>query len=175
MSKIQTRKYDGLFNAVSNGIVEEDKELFCDRLVAELIDRLDGTVYVPLSQAEKSLLATVAQATLEVERQRRALDLCGLRYLLSIRMFVNQNRRGGTNGTATPASGLQTPGGGLTHRIRLSFRYIVWATHSESQDVLLSAATECCHNGNMMWPDAKRLGVFLWLKSADAIVRSSTF
>jgi hypothetical protein len=57
---------------------------------------------------------------------------------------------------------------------KISFRNIVWATHSESQDLLLSAATECCDNGKMLWPDAKRLGVFLWLKSSDTIVRLRT-
>lgn len=36
--------------------------------------------------------------------------------------------------------------------------------------MLLSAATRCCSDGKMMWEDAKRLGVFLWLKSTEAIV-----
>jgi len=87
-------------------------------------------------------------------------------------MFVNQNRRAGMSGTTTPGSGAATPGSGHSrhHRTRLAFRNIVWALHSDSQDILLSAATECCHDGKMLWQDAKRLGVFLWLKSSDTLV-----
>lgn len=48
----------------------------------------------------------------------------------------------------------------------------MWATHSDSQEVLLSAATECCEGGKMTWGDAKRLGVFLWLKNQEVVVRS---
>jgi hypothetical protein len=56
------------------------------------------------------------------------------------------------------------------HRSRLSFRNIVWALHSESEDILLQAATDSCTNGKMVWSDAKRLGTFLWLKNTDTIV-----
>lgn len=162
-------RYESLFdNAPSTDANEADD--FSQATVDDLIDRLDGPVRVPLSEMDKSLLATVAQATLEMERQRRALDTCGMRYLLSIRMFANQNRRAGTSGTQTPASGTVTPGGPVPTRSRLSFRNIVWAMHSESQDVLLSAATECCRDHKMLWPDAKRFGVLLWLRSRETIV-----
>lgn len=57
----------------------------------------------------------------------------------------------------------------VVHKHRLSFRNIVWATHSESHDMLLTWATRYCSNGKMMWEDAKRLGVFLWLKSTETI------
>lgn len=137
--------------------------------VEELVEQLDGPVSMPLNQPEKSLLATIAQATLEVEGQRRSLDLCGLRYLTSLRIFVNQSRRM-VSGTATPASG-QTSSNGLPKRLsRLSFRNIAWASHSDSQEILLSAALQCCGNGKMLWDDAQKFGVFLWLKSPDVVV-----
>lgn len=52
---------------------------------------------------------------------------------------------------------------------RISFRNIVWATHSESHEVLLQAATASCENGKMTWDDAKRLGVFLWLRNPETL------
>jgi len=171
-NKVVSRKYDSLFDTAQKDIPEDDDDLSVN-VVTDLVERLDGSVSVPLSHAEKTMLATVAQATMEVERQRRSLDLCGLRYLLSIRMLVNQNRRAGANGIATPTSGPRSPGSDLTSPTRLSFRNIVWATHSESQEVLLSAATECCSNGKLLWPDAKRLGVFLWLSSSEVVVCQS--
>ena len=119
---------------------------------------------MPLSPEEKTQLAVVAQATLDVERERRSLDACGIRYLLSVRMAINHHER---SGTTTPISGATvTPSD-----VRISFRNFVWALHSESQDMMLSVATQSCPNGKMLWDNAKRLGVFLWLHSAEAVVR----
>lgn len=42
--------------------------------------------------------------------------------------------------------------------------------HSDSQELLLEATSQCCKNGKMLWEDAKKLGVFLWLKSAETAV-----
>jgi len=177
--------YSSLFAITPTETADDDDE-FSEAVVQELIDRLDGPVAMPLTQSEKSTLAALAQATLEVEQSRRSLDECGLRYLISIRTFVNRERRGVASGTTTPAalaigqtmssraSGRSTPL--LPQQLqpaksisRISFRNIVWATHSESHEVLLQAATASCENNKMMWADAKRLGVFLWLKSQEAI------
>ena len=54
---------------------------------------------------------------------------------------------------------------------RLSFRNVVWAYHSQSQEILLSASTEACDERKMRWQDAKALGVFLWLRSQESLVR----
>ena len=173
-------KYDGLFDATPVEQEDDDDDQdFPPRLVNELIDRLDGPVRIPLNQTEKSLLATVAQATLEVERQRRSLDLCGLRFLLSIRMYVNRHRRS-ISGSATPSAVRSINGvtplpssrsisNQETDQDRLSFRNVVWAMHSESQDVLLSAANETCRDGKMTWKDANTLGVFCWLRSTEVV------
>jgi hypothetical protein len=182
------RRYDGLFDSTADDVSfvwspclrnqlnmsRASEDAFTLQVVSDLVDRLDGNVAIPLNHFEKSLLATIAQATLEIERQRRALDVNGLRYLISIRLLANQDRRTGLSGTATPASGLRTPSSGASSRSsRLSFRNIVWATHSESQDILLQAATECCRDGKMVWSDAKHLGIFLWLSSTETIVSNA--
>jgi hypothetical protein len=160
-------KYDTLFDTATDAAEDEDRTSFTQAKITDLIERLeDDTIYVPLLPAEKSMLSTIAQATVEVEEQRRSLDICGLRYLISIRMFVNYDRLAGrVSGTATPSSIYS-----VRPRQRLSFRNIVWASHSESEDVLLSASIESCENGKMIWEDAKRLGVFLWLRSAETAV-----
>ncbi|ORY25155.1 RAVE protein 1 C terminal-domain-containing protein [Naematelia encephala] len=161
------RKYDGLFGNDVNDVDDEDP--FNLSLVNKLHDYLNESMIMPLSRAEKSMLATIAQATLEVEQQRRSLDISGLRYLISIRIFFNQTQRPSLSGTATPITDTHVTTETSLHGARLSFRNIVWATHSESQEMLLTAATECCLNGKMLWEDAKRYGVFLWLQSTDAI------
>ena len=58
-------------------------------------------------------------------------------------------------------------------RARLRFRDIIWAFHSETQGLLLSASSAACQ-GKMTWSDARAVGVFLWLNSVESMVRKGT-
>jgi hypothetical protein len=53
-------------------------------------------------------------------------------------------------------------------RERLRYRDMIWAFHSESQDLLLNASTAAC-NGKMCWSDARALGVSIWLNSVESM------
>jgi RAVE protein 1 C terminal len=60
-------------------------------------------------------------------------------------------------------------------RARLRFRDIIWAFHSETQGLLLTASLTACQ-GKMTWSDARALGVFIWLNSVEAMVcQTDTF
>lgn len=54
-------------------------------------------------------------------------------------------------------------------RERLRYRDMIWAFHSESQDLLLNASVAAC-KGKMTWTDARALGVPLWLTSIETLV-----
>ena len=54
-------------------------------------------------------------------------------------------------------------------RERLRFRDMIWAFHSESQEILLAASASACGN-KMKWNDAKALGIFLWMNSLESMV-----
>ena len=54
-------------------------------------------------------------------------------------------------------------------RERLRYRDMIWAFHSESQDLLLSASV-AASRGKMRWNDARALGVFVWLRSTETMV-----
>ena len=58
-------------------------------------------------------------------------------------------------------------------RERLRYRDMVWAFHSQSQEILLAASTAAC-GGKMTWDDAKALGVYIWMESTESLVRYST-
>ena len=117
----------------------------------------------------------VTDLFLEIDQQRRALDPNGLRYLITMRNFYILNRRASepstpmsmANGTSAVASGL-----GLERRERLRYRDMIWAFHSESQELLLSASVAACSNGKMSWADARALGVFIWMQSREAMVNT---
>lgn len=85
-----------------------------------------------------------------------------------MRSFYILNRR--ASAPTTPQSHGTLPRR-TGRRERLRYRDIVWAFHSESQDLLLSACTAAC-NGKMGWSDARALGVSLWLTSVESMVRS---
>ncbi|KZV81002.1 hypothetical protein EXIGLDRAFT_780266 [Exidia glandulosa HHB12029] len=140
------KQYSFLFNR--NDISDdEDDQGFSRALVNRLISRLNTTTLPYLSANEQKHLAVSVQTTLEIEEQRRALDECGLRFLISMRSFYILNAREDS---------------GSESRERLRYRDMVWAFHSESQDLLLAAATQAC-GGKMLWTDAKAVGLFLWL------------
>jgi hypothetical protein len=47
---------------------------------------------------------------------------------------------------------------------------MIWAFYSESQELLLDASVAAC-GGKLTWPDARALGVSLWLTSVESLVR----
>lgn len=59
-------------------------------------------------------------------------------------------------------------------RERLRYRDMIWAFHSDTQEILLNASTSASNNGKMTWADARALGVFLWLNSPESLVCGST-
>lgn len=114
-------------------------------------------------------------ALFKIQEQERALDANGLRYLISMRSFYILNKR--ASEPNTPSSGHSSVNGAngavsetrLQRRERLRYRDMVWAFHSESQDLLLSTSTSAC-GGKMGWADARALGVFIWMRAGDAMV-----
>lgn len=86
-----------------------------------------------------------------------------------MRVFYILNRR-----LSAPSSPASNKSGAVSVRIRprerLRFRDMVWAFHSESQELLLSQSVAAC-GGKMSWPDARSLGVFIWLHSGGSMVR----
>lgn len=83
-----------------------------------------------------------------------------------MRSFYILNHRASAPGT--PASnGVVARATGRRERLR--YRDIVWAFHSESQELLLGACTSAC-NGKMCWSDARALGVSIWLNSGESMV-----
>src|SRR5437016_5597001 len=59
-------------------------------------------------------------------------------------------------------------------RQRLRYRDMIWAFHSESQELLLEASTAAC-SGKVTWSDARALGIAIWLNSGDSLVSDTSF
>ncbi|KAF7339771.1 WD repeat protein [Mycena venus] len=158
------KRYTLLFNGPEQKDEDED-DGFSRALVNRLIQTLESDPLPHLTPNEQAHLLVLIQTTLEIDEQRRALDSNGLRYLISMRSFYILNHRASSPGSPQSQGTIPRQTG---RRERLRYRDMVWAFHSESQGLLLAAATAAC-NGKMCWADARALGVSIWLSSIDAM------
>ncbi|KAF8213200.1 WD repeat-containing protein [Mycena galopus ATCC 62051] len=158
------KRYTLLFNGPDQKD-EDEEEGFSRTLVNHLIQTLESDPLPHLTPNEQAHLLVLVQTTLEIDEQRRALDSNGLRYLISMRSFYILNHRASTPGSPQSLGAIPRQTG---RRERLRYRDMIWAFHSESQDLLLSASTAAC-KGKMCWADARALGVSIWLRSIDAM------
>ncbi|KAG5647592.1 hypothetical protein DXG03_008945 [Asterophora parasitica] len=82
-----------------------------------------------------------------------------------MRSFYILNRRAST--PSSPESKGASPLKSV-RRERIRYRDMIWAFHSESQDLLLNTSTAAC-NGRLGWSDARALGVPIWLNSVETL------
>ncbi|KAF9566167.1 hypothetical protein CPC08DRAFT_733774 [Agrocybe pediades] len=160
------QQYNSLFS-VKPGPDEwviSDQIAFTRPVIDRLLTALESKSLPNLSSNEQAHLIVLIQTTLEIEEQRRALDSNGLRYLISMRSFYIINRRA----SVPSLTGVGTTGGRSGRRERLRYRDMIWAFHSESQELLLNASLAAC-NGKALWADARALGIAIWLNSLESL------
>ncbi|OAX44398.1 hypothetical protein K503DRAFT_383768 [Rhizopogon vinicolor AM-OR11-026] len=160
--KKPSKPYNFLFSAPQ----EPDEPLFSRDMVETLIEQLEARPVPHLTPNEHAHLLVLIQTTLEIEEQRRALDANGLRYVISMRSFYILNRRITSDPSSPRSNGAIPRSTGWRERLR--YRDMIWAFHSESQQLLLSTSTAAC-NGRMLWSDARALGIFIWLNSVESL------
>ncbi|KAF5385516.1 hypothetical protein D9757_005413 [Collybiopsis confluens] len=161
-SMTHKKRYTMLFGEPQEN---DDEEGFGRPLVTKLIQSLESRPLPRLTPNETASLIVLIQTTLEIDEQRRSLDSNGLRYLISMRSFYIVNSRAST--PFSPGSSEYAPRD-TGRRERLRYRDMIWAFHSESQELLLSASSVAC-NDKMCWGDARALGISLWLRSAESL------
>ncbi|KAI6047751.1 RAVE protein 1 C terminal-domain-containing protein [Pisolithus marmoratus] len=161
----RAKPYDFLVGSTNQGKSSEGQG-FSHALVGSLIERLETYPLSHLTPNEHAHLIVLIQTTLEIDEQRRALDANGFRYVLSMRSFYILNRRIASDPNSPQSGGDIARKTGWRDRLR--YRDMIWAFHSESQDILLNESVAAC-NGKMLWSDARALGVFIWLNSVDVM------
>ena len=87
------------------------------------------------------------------EKHRRAMDDNAMRFLLFFRW--HSLRKG------------QAP----IDRIDISWREIIWAYHSDNQEILRDLVGRQ-FRGRMLWKHAKECGIFMWMTDLTALVRT---
>ena len=126
-----------------------------DENAAQALNENLSRVTLPqLSSQEQFRLADTVECVATVEKHRRAMDDNAARYLLFFRQHMLRRAQG------------------VANKDMVSWREIVWAFHSESQDILSDLVSRQ-FNSKMTWKSAKESGIFMWLSDTNAIVSNS--
>jgi hypothetical protein len=105
-----------------------------------------------LSSQEQFHLADIIECVGMVEKHRRSIDDNAGRFLLFFRQHVLRS------------------GQHSAEQVPISWREIVWAFHSGSQDILVDLVSRH-FNGRMLWRHARESGIFMWMTDLTALVR----
>lgn len=122
-----------------------------DNAAMALNENLSRITLPQLSSQEQFRLADTVECVATVEKHRRAMDDNAARYLLFFRQHMLRRAQG------------------VANKDMVSWREIVWAFHSESQDILSDLVSRQ-FSSKVTWKSAKESGIFMWLSDTDAIV-----
>ncbi|CAG8572440.1 2105_t:CDS:10 [Ambispora gerdemannii] len=153
-STSQKARYSLLFDSDSEeGSSLDDSLEFTDKAAEFLSEQLTRISLPDLSNIEQAQLLALVHTIVQVESQKRSLDENGVRYVIFMRRYHYLQR-------ATMPGALRASG--------LSYRDMIWALHSESQNLLVEYSISAS-GGSFLWKDAKVHGIILWLSNIDTV------
>jgi hypothetical protein len=123
-----------------------EPETVTEQVAASLNDLVQTKQIPLLSSREQFRLADIVECVGMVEKHRRSIDDTASRFLLFFRQHVLSTQ--------------QEP---------ISWREIIWAFHSQSQDILVDLVSRH-FSGKMLWQHAKECGLFMWMTDITALV-----
>ncbi|PYH48352.1 WD repeat protein [Aspergillus saccharolyticus JOP 1030-1] len=130
--------------------LEDEVTVVDENTAVALNENLARFALPQLSSQEQFRLVDTIECVATVEKHRRSMDDNAARYLL----FFRQHLLRRTQGVAT--------------RDTVSWREIVWAFFSGSQDILVDLVSRQ-YSGKLVWKSARESGIFMWLSSAAAV------
>ena len=132
---------------------DDEPETVTEELVASLNELLARLAIPQLSSHEQFYLADIIECIATAEKQRRSMDENAMRYLLFFRQHMIRKNQGPAN------------------QVSITWREIIWAFHSGSQDILVDLVSRQFH-GRMLWEHARESGMFMWMTDLTALVRT---
>lgn len=131
---------------------EDELSTFGEALASSLCELLTKIPIPHLTGSEQITLAAITECVAQVNKHIRSIDENGARFLLFFRQFVLGRDR-------------------KTHSLEngLSWREIIWAFHSDTQEILVDLVSTV-HKGRMLWKGARESGLFMWLRDTESVV-----
>lgn len=133
---------------------DEDSETVTEELATQLNENLAKLAVPLLSSHQQMHLADIIECVATAEKQRRSMDDNAMRYLLFFRQHMLRKGH-------IPNS-----------RVNITWREIVWAYHSGSQDILMDLISRQ-FGGRVRWEHARETGMFMWMTDLTALVCAS--
>ena len=134
--------------------IDKTTSTFSEEVAISLKDILISMQISQLSSFDQFRLADIVECVGTVEKHRRSLDPNGCRFLVFFRQHLIRNSRQA-----------------MTERNPISWREIVWAFHSGSQDILADLISRH-YQGKMLWIHVRESGLFMWMGNLSSLVRS---
>ena len=132
-------------------VEDDESESVTEELGASLNETLGNLTIPDLPNCEKIHLGNIVECFASAERYRRSMDVNAMRYFLFLKKEM--------------ISKAQSP----RSQTIATWREIVWAFHSVSQDALVDLMQRQFH-GRMQWEDARGSGIFMWMTDLPALV-----
>jgi len=124
--------------------------------IAFLREKLTSLSLPGVTNRNQVMLLAVLDTLSQLEAQKRALDENGVRYLLALRLFFFLTH-------SLPLA--QRPKG-------LEYNEIIWALHSESQDILVdNCVTAAGAQGSFNWTHMRAVGMGFWIRNTETLKR----
>jgi hypothetical protein len=131
--------------------MNEEPHVLIESIAASLNASLTRITLPQLSSQEQFRLANTIECVATVEEHRRSMDDNAARYLLFFRQHMLRRSQG------------------IADSDTVSWREIIWAFHSGSQDILADLVSRQ-FNGKVLWKFARESGIFMWLSDITALV-----
>lgn len=141
---VRKQKFSGFFNYTED---EDEFSTFDETLAGNLCELLKKIAIPHLTGTEQIMLTGIVECVAQVKLHRRSIDENGARYMLFFRQHGLRREK--------PA-------------VDMSFREVVWAFHSASQEILVDLVNRNAKS-RMLWAQARESGIFMWLRDADAV------
>lgn len=139
-----------MHSSYADYVDEEESYAITEEVAGSLNEILIRTRIPQLSSREQFNLADIIECVGTVEKHQRSIDDNASRFLLFWRQHV-----------------LRT--GHTADILPISWREIVWAYHSGSQDILIDLVSGHFQN-RMLWQHAKGSGMFMWTTDLTTLV-----
>ncbi|KAI9368435.1 RAVE protein 1 C terminal-domain-containing protein [Aspergillus egyptiacus] len=129
----------------------EDEPTVMDEATAAILNENLARIALPqLTSQEQFRLVDTIECVTTVEKHRRSMDDNAARFLLFFRQHMLRRTQG------------------VANKDTVSWREIVWAFHSGSQEILLDLVSRQ-YGGKLTWKAAKESGMFMWLSNPATI------
>ncbi|KAL8775617.1 MAG: hypothetical protein Q9209_000113 [Squamulea sp. 1 TL-2023] len=130
--------------------IDEGNDHRFDDVATSLTSNLSSISVPQLSNQDQMHLADMVECLSTVITHQRSMDDNATRYLLFFRQHMVRKNQATSN------------------RASFTYREIVWAYHSGSQDILVDL-TSRQFGGRMLWENAKECGLFMWMSDLTAL------